>query len=279
MTQTQNTREVKFELSDVKNKFLHHLHRTNQVVAHFYHAIKNYEVETIPLLETDSLPFIIDGLPSFDKDQLKIESQTWLFKKAFEELIVGLTESLVAAHKIFMAFDLANQSKAGKFSETELNEKLDKIHNRPSKLNFPTLLYELRNLAGIDLLFSDELISINQIRNCLVHRNGIVSIQDINDISQNGLTLLYVDLITYAEKNGELIQMTWDHKKEPFVTSKIGFQAKPKKVFFRIDERVVLDQNIFNGVSFTSIEFVTNLFTLAQRFKAGQPNIDNQEAK
>ncbi|MBK6484072.1 MAG: hypothetical protein IPG01_13305 [Chitinophagaceae bacterium] len=262
-------KEINYDVGGVVNHFLKVLHDTNQIVTRLYHANKIHS-EPVPLHETDSLPIVVGNLPEFTRDELKVESEMWLFKKAIEELIVGLTLSLIAAHKIFKAVELAKILIDNPIPELELNKKLDQIQRRPNKLPLPQLLDEIEKLSGSNLHLKNEILTMNQIRNCLVHRNGTVSSEDLNMDSQNELTLIYIDMINYAKKDGELVEMTRVLKKTPFVTKMIGFKSKETQISFKLGERVILDQNIFTGVTYTAISFLMNLHSMCMALKRNQ---------
>lgn len=257
---------LNFQLDTVLNKFLTHLHYVNQIIAYLYHANRKYNGKTA-LLETDGLPIVVGNLLNFDSAELKTESEIWIFKKAFEELIIGLTLSLIEAHKIFSACDLSRKTRKKPYEEAEIRMLLEKLEKNPGKLNFPTLIDDIEKYTGRNLLHKSEVLTINQIRNCLVHRNGIVSRKDVNSKSTNELILKYIDLVNFADKDGELIEMKWEHKREPFIITKIGFQNREKEIAFKFGERVRLDQNLFNGVNYTCIFFILNIYELCQAVK------------
>ncbi len=94
-----NKVEIKFDLSEVSNKFLLHLKETTDIVTFIYNSI-NYS-DDIPLkpLPTDSFPIAIDNKkPPSTKEELKFKTINWVLNKAFEEFINGMTKSFKAAY-------------------------------------------------------------------------------------------------------------------------------------------------------------------------------------
>ena len=260
--------QVEFQIAEVSNRFLRQLRQTTEAITHIYHSVINFNADSFPPLQTDSLPIIInDPFTDYKPELTRDRTLIWLFKKAFEEFIVGLTESLIEAHRFSKLYCLSNSTRLQQFSMTkeEIEAEILEIHNRPLKLNFPTLINEIEEGLKIVLPFKSEIISINQVRNCLVHRNGVVADKDINDKGNNCLQLCFQELITLSEMNGQIIEVKWEHKKHGFTTNKIGFDIRPKIIQFKKLEKVILDQNIFNGVAYTCVVFTKNLLQLLPR--------------
>lgn len=92
--------ETKFQITDVSNKCIRHIKKTTETTTLIYHAIQS-------LSETDNLILDVDALAIGFNDPEEVSSEVslkeraviWLFKKSFEEFIVGVTESLIEAHK------------------------------------------------------------------------------------------------------------------------------------------------------------------------------------
>lgn len=259
--------QIEIQITEVANRFLRQHRLTTEVITHIYHSILNNNSGSFQPLETDNFPvYITDPDDEFKPELSRDKSLIWLFKKAFEEFIVGLTESIIEAHKFSKIYTLSNLTRQKSiFSKEEIDEKILQINTRPQKLPFPTLISEIENELNISIPFKSEIISINQVRNCLVHRNGLVTNKDINDEVNGSLKLSFQELIAMAEKNGQLQDIKWKDKEDGFKTNKIGFEVRPKEINFKKGEQVILNQNIFNGVSYTCILFTTNLLNILPR--------------
>lgn len=262
--------KIDFMISDVSNRFLRQLDQTTESITHIYHSLINFNTDSLPPLQTDSLPIVIHDPYTDNKPENMLErTLTWLFKKAFEEFVVGLTESLIEAHKFSKLSSLSKSTKHGdiSLSKEEIEENIIEINSRPLKLNFPTLIKEIEEELNINLPLKSEVISINQVRNCLVHRNGIVTDKDTNNNEEDSLLLCFQELITLSELSGEIIEIKWEHKEKGFTTDKIGFVERQKIIQFKKTDKVILDQNIFNGVAYTCILFTLNLKALLPKPK------------
>jgi hypothetical protein len=266
MTPTDSSREsikIEFQITEVLNRSLRQLRLTTEATTHIYHSLINFNVEKFSPLQTDSLPITItDPFTDLKPELTKERALIWLFRKAFEEFIVGLTESLIEAHKFSKLYNLANLTINHDYTKEEIEAKVKEINKKARKLNFPTLINEIEKELNISMPLKAEIISINQVRNCLVHRNSIVMDNDINNETNDCLKLCFLELITLSEKDGQIIEVKWEHKKDGFMTNKLGFDVRSKTISFRKGEQVVLDQNIFNGVTYTCITFAEKLLAI-----------------
>lgn len=256
--------DINILVTEVLNRMMRQTHLTVEAVTFIYHALQNYNELNHPPLETDSLPIAIEDPDRQLKPELKKKrTLEWVFKKAFEEFIVGLTESLIEAYKFIKFYNLAANSKIKSISsKDELDTALNKIERNALSLNFPTLIKEIEEGFNLNLLLKREILSVNQVRNCLVHRNAIVSEKDINDESKNCLSLYLIDLISLTEVNGDYLEIKWEHKKNGFPITNIGFQEMPREFNFSNGEKIILNQNIFNCATYTSVRFAQHLLAI-----------------
>lgn len=260
----KETVKIDFQIGEISNHLLRHLRVTNEAITHIYHALINFNDARFPPLQTDSLPIIInDPLTEFKPELTKDRTLIWLFKKAFEEFIIGLSESLIVAHKFSKLYCLSNLTSIKSLkNKEEFDAQYLKINRRPLKLPFPKLISEIEVDLNISIPLKSEILSINQVRNCLVHRNGLVTDEDINNIEHDCLELSYNEFAFLSEIDGNMTEVKWEHKKENLITNKIGFEIRQKTIRFQKGDKVILDQNIFNGVSYNCIAFTDELTSI-----------------
>lgn len=258
--------KMTFKITEVENKAIRKVGETIRAVAYSYHAIINYDSETHKPLEVDSLPIIITDPDSPDRPELK-KDQTlnWLFKKAFEDLIIALTESLIEAHRYARAYSLSSKfTKSNPINSEKDRKEVLEINTRPLSLSFPALIDEIEREIKISLPLRDEVISINKVRNCLVHRNGIVNDKEI--------TLSYVAMITWMKKGDQWIEVKREHKEKGFTTELAELKQRKKEIVFKIGEAIRIDQQVFNDLAYTCIAFVQDLLKAMPGFVAPPTN-------
>lgn len=258
MEKSINEIPIHINVSDIGNKCLTHISKNIEIVSALYHSLTNYDLENRMPLETNSIPIRI-GHEEHHTEINKNDALDWLFRKAFEDFILGLTESLVEAYKCLKLRTLSIERKGKPFtSEKDLYETVDKIKKSADKAYFPVLLTHIEKELNYPLPLSKEILSVNKVRNCLVHRNSIVSDQDLNDNYR--LELYYLDFVTYVEKDGEMVELTFDLKKQLISTTKMELRMLPKTVYYKNQTKITIDQNIFNGVAHTCWYFIHCLY-------------------
>ncbi len=252
--------QLNIQISEVSNKCLRLINKTTTNIAFIHNAVLNIDTITFPPLQTDGLPITIDD-PNENALNIspKEKALDWLLKKAFEEFILGLTESLIEAYKVVKLKTFSIKTKTQTFTVDQINEEIEKISKKPLELPFPKLIDEIEAELKKRLNLSDEIKSINQVRNCLVHDNGIVSDKRINDKENNCLNLKYIELVVISEKDGKIIEVKLQDKKDGFTTNKIGFETRQSIISFPKGGHVKIDQNLFNCISYTCIQFVFGL--------------------
>ncbi len=233
-------------------KSIYHISEVSNIVTAIYHATKNYNVDNIDPLETDGLGFVFT-----DKEgKSKVDSPAisgWIFKKAFEDFIVGLTQSLIEIYTLLEILDLVKQSKITPLSpQITLEKLLAGISKKANELNFPRLLTAIETRINCNLVYKNEILTINKVRNCMVHRNSIVD---------NGkpITLRYIDMRIDVHVNGERIEVTKEFKKNRTLVQGMDVQNIIKSLTFGEGSKIVMTPDIFKGVTNTCILFMQEI--------------------
>ena len=205
------------------------------------------EINLLPELNSDQLQkdyqtsgirFQI-GEPIQDLIEQKRIFRTWLLKKGFEDLVKAFNLSAIEAYHLLELYKLNGQT----ILITKLEEEIKRIKKDAlSQNNFPGLIDKLPTSS---MTYKEPAKNMNKVRNCLVHRNGIVTQEkDINDKVNNVLKLTYYSLETdRLDENGK--------ETERLENTGIGIMAKPKDKTFKIGERIELSESEFRGCLFT----------------------------
>ena len=181
--------KISFKLEEVANNFLIYQKRIIENVTFAYNSINSNNSERKIHLPTDGLPLFIDDYKKpLTNNEIKENTLNWIFQKAFEEIIIGLTPSLIEAYKVLKVRDLSLTINTYENTKA-LNQVLSRIDIEAQKMHFPVLIAKIEAYLGQTLVFREEILSINQVRNCLVHRQGFVSELDLNDKVSKTLSL------------------------------------------------------------------------------------------
>jgi len=249
--------QIKFQLDEVRNRFLRQLRVTTESLTHAYHALNSYSAEFLPVLDIDSIPFIVQD-PQIERswDTLKKQTMNWLLKNAFEDFISGTNESLIEAYKFLHLRNLARTTRKQPFlDKPSLDEQLRKIEAHPMGMHVPALIQAIERELGVPLEMTPEILSINKVRNCLVHRNGLVTALDVNCKDANCLRLAYVDHIVHVKIDGQIHRLTRELKQQAPMVHGLQLEAKPTIRDYAIGEHVSFDANLFNSISYTCLCF------------------------
>jgi len=243
--------EIKFEINRIL-KFIRHIAEVNSVASAIYHLTKTSDLDHIDPLETDGLAIkFVNENGSSSVTAPKIVE--WVFKKAFEDFIIGLTQSLTESYILLKSVALATKySSVTCPDESTLQKELDAISLKAHKLHFPTLIENIEEMLQEQLSLKEEIISINQVRNCLVHKNAIVT-------ESPALYLKYIKMQMYVQKGGQMRELTKNLKSEKFLTEKLEIQSLATCLAFKMGEHLVFTPDIFKDVTYTCILFIHEL--------------------
>lgn len=197
--------EINFTPKDTANHILEVL-KVN--IESLYYGLRLIEGESVLperlTAEDDFIHFQI-GEPLSELD-LKDNLRKILLQKSFEDLIKGVTLSLCDAYLLikFRAFLCSEKS----LTIEKIDSTQKDIYKTAHKKSFPALIKEISDEIGEGLPFSKELLSINQTRNCLVHRKGIVYPEkDINDSERGVLVTRWLRPFLYQNDGEKEVEM------------------------------------------------------------------------
>ena len=254
--------EIKFELADVTNKFLLHLKDTTNYITHIYYAIDNSDINIHKPLPTDSFPIAVtDKRPKPNIEEQKQLTLLWTLTKAFEECINGLTKSFKETYKYLNIYALSQEPKYTGTKE-EHEAALQKIEGEMENLHFPDFIEKIENLLGMSLPLREEILSINQVRNCLVHRHGTVGEKDIKNAPTSDLQLKWISLKFWTKINDQQTEITYDLRKDGLTVKELSYKTIKNVKAFKIGDKISLDINEFNGIAYTCASFANALFPL-----------------
>lgn len=263
---TEGFLQMEVDLMEIQRKCTDHLQTLVESTTFFYQSAMRFDQDHIDPLPMDSLPIEPGRITSLPIADIKTNGLQWLFKKAVEEMIFGIKESMISAHKFLKFMDTVPSEKIFTVSEiqeleTKLKEELQNIAKKADALSLPDLMKETEKSIGQPLALSWEIQSLNVLRNCLVHRNGKPAGKDCKKKGVDALALSYIDLVAYHEIDGVKKEMTWEDKVEKKIKKSVAFTEVPKEILFPSGQSIILDQNIFNGLIYTNLKFITSLFS------------------
>lgn len=190
-----------------------------------------------------------------DVNKNKSDFKIWILQKAFEDIVKGLNLSLIEAYFYNSLIMLYSEKKTVLYSQ--LVAEIDELKKSASKQHLPELIKEVKSRLTGKLDFEDEITSFNKLRNCLVHRNGIVTLKDINDTENNRLNVKYCRAKVFYIENNEEIEVV----KYSVINSGATIQMKfiKESFYFEVGEKVSINFHQFNDVLVTCMQFGLDL--------------------
>lgn len=140
--------------------------------------------------------------PDLTDNEQRSLFQNWLLAKGFQDLARGVREMLEEA-----AFYLTmTEFNLGVTTADQVDAHIANARTTAQKLNFPQLLNRVNGSLGKPIMFISEYLSLQKVRNCLEHRNGLVAAQDV-DPASGYLTLSFPRLQAFYMKGEEEVEV------------------------------------------------------------------------
>lgn len=214
----------------------------------------------------DSLTILPESLPGEDgfihhspvgrKDltveERKIIYREWLIKKGFEDLIKSVTMMLIDVCKIINLNEKIKDPMLLKDFRTLL---LTPDH-QPTKKHFPELLTIVKSNLSAPLAYEDEISSINDVRRCLVHRNGRVTPLDFSK-GKSALQLKWLYLRPVFIKEGSVEDIKQFGVLEG--PGQADIVIDNKQLDFKENESIAISYQLFNELAMTCHFFGVDL--------------------
>lgn len=127
-----------------------------------------------------SMGFNFNG-PEMNVEDKRRHYRNWVLSKGFQDLARGVRSSLEEAYFYITVLKWVPET----ITFGQLQERLDEVRNRANRTNFPDLLSFVNSELATPMTFAEEFLSIQKVRNCLEHRDGIVSDKDIDEVTGN----------------------------------------------------------------------------------------------
>lgn len=259
---------MNFDFSAIAAKPFRLIGKTLEFVQFFYHGTIDVEDYEHLVLPTDQLPFKVINEKASSLNEFKEESYFWLTQKAIEDFVLGISMGLVEANRLIRLKKIEQDTKNKPIeSQEELFERLDSIDKKVNGMNFPSLITNLNNWIDEDLPLIDEVKSINNMRACFAHRDGIVNkLKDYNDSAKKCLHVKWIEYLTKIKKEDDKwIQLNYDLRKDGVSVSEMEIKVSNTSANFYDGDRISLDIDQLNSIGITCITFIKGVHERLKR--------------
>lgn len=229
---------------------------SSEVVDLFFNAMATADLSKKP--ENDATRYKFNS-PDQSAQDRRSAFESWIFSKAFQDLMRGVRGSLEQAYFLQELAKIRDVKSA-----ITLDDLLAPLYKRASDLNFPDLLENVNAQLREPLNFSDAFNSLQKARNCYEHRAGVVGKKDV---SPDGLMKLHFPIVKVAYLRGgqevELVAGQILDTHEADRDEKLGVQILHRIDLrhreYKLGERLSLTLVDFNEIAFACHFFSTEL--------------------
>ena len=162
------------------------------------------KIEKFPDPSNEELQFIqiqlLLGGQTSDISQTKEYFKRWLLINGFEDIHNCIRTTL---ERLFVFKSIENQLSDN--SDLDVKSIETSLKTTANKFNFPSLLSAVHGELKDSLTYEEHLDTINCARNCLVHRNGVVTTKDCNNDQKDKLIISGIRFKIYFKKGDEEI--------------------------------------------------------------------------
>jgi hypothetical protein len=184
----------------------------------------------------------------------------WLLKKGFEDLVRATTNALVSVNSILdIKRELKKRNNRCNIQEFVDQIKNPELHYNSTKQPLPKLLTSIKESISEELSYEKEIRSINSIRRCLVHRNGLVTKIDTYDKDELTLKWIAFQPVYTKKDTGEVIEISESRILEG--PGQMDVKTVNKSRSFKLNDVVSFDFKEFNELILTVYLFGQDLIS------------------
>lgn len=192
-----------------------------------------------------------------NEENLKSSWKRWVLLSGFRDIAEAVGAILEEVQRVLSFWKLVElQQQKGKLHGSDWNFIIEGRRKKFHQLNFPRKLDFLNTKYSFKL--NEEIISqissINAIRNCLAHRMGLVSSEDVNEDQK--LILKFSTLEISVSENGEEVPIKLPYYAEK--ETQISVTSKPRQLQFGLRQFVNIETEDFSQVCCTLFCFAQN---------------------
>jgi hypothetical protein len=125
-----------------------------------------------------------DSSLKWSTEEVRHHLKEWTLQNGFRDIVESLGAFLEEIHRICSVWALVKKQEGGQTLSGKDLQNLNEVEPKKfHKLGLPDKLDHLRDSHGIsiDTEMTRNVLSVNHARNCLVHRNGVVTTLDAVD--------------------------------------------------------------------------------------------------
>ena len=209
-------------------------------------------------LPTASISIEFNSGLNWDHDKAQEEYSKWVLSNGFRDAIENVSAFLESAHRVLSFWELAGKQKDGTdITGADWNDVIVNAGRKFHVLGLPHKLEHIKKQHAIlfDETLGSHVLSINQARNCLVHRVGIVSDRDLT--TDNALEVQWRRMVFVVQnKDGEKELVMGEVVEKG---SGLAMRHEDKTKSFALGSRIEFTVQEFSDISWCLFLFANEL--------------------
>lgn len=232
-------------------------------VIHFSRAGASLVTDDSYPVRGDFFQFQPSGNTRLPLDVAREASEEWHVLHALREALESASGFLEEARRCCALYQLTTLEKP---LGADLH-RVDRESRQFHRLGLPLKIQRLRDDFGVESGFGSHIVSLNEARNCIVHRDGVVTATDV--AADGHLTVSWSRVALMARspdgleerliEGPQLVQGGWSIVVGTRVTSRA----------FALGERVVFTFDDLVGMVWSHVYFVNTVAQAVQRYAEG----------
>jgi hypothetical protein len=192
--------------------------------------------------------------PDLSAEERRNLHEAWLLAKVFQDLVRGVRGSLEEA---YLFIELLSAGPLRVSADSTIENIAAPFKAKANGMNFPDLLRYVNARLENPLQFADAYQSLQNARNCLEHRDGIVRPIDARD--NGAMELRFPRVKFFVQQDGQEVELYPNFYAETDTT--IMMRLDIRKRSFSLGERLTITADDFNEIAFACAKFGTDLAT------------------
>jgi hypothetical protein len=217
------------------------IRQTVDVVTFCLNAIAQGDLSGWP--QDNMMRFVFRFEDEVPAEQRRAYYTHWLLSKGFQDLARGTRQMLEEAYFYNGIVERADELRTW----AELQAAEQELREVATKMKFTQLLDEVNKRLTSPLHYERELMSLQQVRNCLEHRDGIVQERDLEPTTRV-LRLRLPRLRLFCEDEGRKIELGRDSRVEKGTELMMDVVVEERE--FKLGERVTFNADEFHNIGF-----------------------------
>jgi hypothetical protein len=226
------------------------IRQTVDVVTFCLNAIEQGDLSGWP--QTDLMRFNLSFSDEISAEERKTAYTHWLLAKGFQDLARGTKLMLEEAY----LYNGMVARAGGLRTLAELQAAEQELRAAATNKKFPQLLDEVKKRLTSPLHYERELLSLQDVRNCLEHREGIVQERDV-DPATHVLHLRWPRLRLFYDDEGRRIELGRGSQVEKDTELMSDIVVEERE--FKLGERVTFKADEFHDIGFGCLAIAQDL--------------------